>query len=143
MVGSNPPGTEVELLVSRDGDERTFDVTLDALDGNDDESQLASTAESNQSNALGIAVESIISDQRQALGDPEGGVLISKIESDAAYRAGLRRGDIVLMINRSKVDDVGSFSDIVESLPGDKAVALRIMRQGVTNFIAYTPSVEE
>lgn len=143
LVGSNPPGTEVELLVSRDGDERTFDVTLDALGGNDDEGLLASTAESNQSNALGIAVESITSDQREALGDPEGGVLISKIESDAAYRAGLRRGDIVLMINRSKVDDVGSFSDIVESLPGDKAVALRIMRQGVTNFIAYTPSVEE
>ena len=143
LVGSNPPGTEVELLVSRDGDERTFDVTLDSLDGNDDEGLLASTGESNQSNALGIAVESITSDQRQTLGDPEGGVLISKIESDAAYRAGLRRGDVVLMINRSKVEDIDSFSDIVESLPSGKAVALRVMRQGVTNFIAYTPSVEE
>jgi serine protease Do len=143
LVGSNPPGTEVELLVSRNGDERTFKVTLDALDANEDESLLASTTESSQSNALGIAVESITSDQRQALGDPEGGVLISKIESDAAYRAGLRRGDVVLMINRSKVEDVGSFSDIVESLPSGKAVALRIMRQGVTNFIAYTPTVEE
>jgi serine protease Do len=143
LVGSNPPGTEVELLVSRDGDERTFDVTLDALDGGDDESLLASTAESSQSNALGMAVESISSDQRQALGDPEGGVLISKIESDAAYRAGLRRGDVVLMINRSKVEDVTSFNDIVESLSKGKAVALRVMRQGVTNFIAYTPLAEE
>jgi serine protease Do len=88
-------------------------------------------------------VESISVDHRQALGDPEGGVLISKIESDAAYRAGLRRGDVVLMINRTKVDDVGSFNDIVESLPEGKAVALRIMRQGVTNFIAYTPTAEE
>jgi serine protease Do len=69
--------------------------------------------------------------------------LISEIESDAAYRAGLRRGDVVLMINRSKVEDIDSFSDIVESLPSGKAVALRVMRQGVTNFIAYTPSVEE
>jgi serine protease Do len=143
LVGSNPPGTEVTLLVSRDGDERTFEVTLDALDGNEDEGLLASTAESSQGNALGISVESITDDQRQALGDPEGGVLISKIESDAAYRAGLRRADVVLMINRSKVEDVSSFNEIVESLPGGKAVALRVMRQGVTNFIAYTPSVEE
>jgi len=143
LVGSNPPGTEVELLVSRDGDERTFDVTLDALDAGDDEGLLASTAESSQSNALGMAVESISSDQRQALGDPEGGVLISKIESDAAYRAGLRRGDVVLMINRSKVEDVTSFNDIVEALPKGKAVALRVMRQGITNFIAYTPLAEE
>ncbi len=143
LVGSNPPGTEVELLISRNGDEQTFEVTLDALDADNDEGQLASSSESSQSNALGIAVESISSNQRQELGDPEGGVLISKIESDAAYRAGLRRGDVVLMINSSKVDDVSSFNDIVESLPQGKAVALRIMRQGVTNFIAYTPPVKE
>jgi serine protease Do len=143
LVGSNPPGTEVELLVSRNGDERTFEVTLDALDADEGERLLASTAESSQDNALGISVESISDDHRQALGDPEGGVLISKIESDAAYRAGLRRGDVVLMINRTKVDDVGSFNDIVESIPEGKAVALRIMRQGVTNFIAYTPTAEE
>jgi len=143
LVGSNPPGTQVELLVSRDGDERTFEVTLDALDAAEDESLLASTAQSSQSNTLGIAVESFTSDQRQALGDPEGGVVISKIESDAAYRAGLRRGDVVLMINRSKVEDIASFNDIVELLPSGKAVALRIMRQGVTNFIAYTPVDEE
>jgi serine protease Do len=143
LVGANPPGTEVELLVSRNGDERTFAVILDALDGGEDGGELASTSESSHSNALGIAVKSISSDQRQALGDPEGGVVISKIESDAAYRAGLRRGDVVLMINRSKVKDVSFFNEIVEALPEGKAVALRIMRQGVTNFIAYTPTTEE
>ena len=143
LVGSNPPGTEVKLLVSRNGDERIFDVVLDALDSEENDGLLASTPESSQSNALGIAVESISSEQRQALGNPEGGVLISKIESDAAYRAGLRRGDVLLMINSSKVDDLGSFSDLVESIPKDRAVALRIMRQGATNFIAYTPSAEK
>ncbi len=143
LVGSNPPGTEVELLVSRNGVELAFDVILDALEADEDESLLASTDQSRQSNALGIAVESIAGDQRQALGDPEGGVLISKIESDAAYRAGLRRGDVVLMINSSKVDGVGSFSDIVESLSPGKAIALRIMRQGVSNFIAYTPPAKD
>ncbi len=143
LVGSNPPGTSVELLVSRNGEERSFDVTLDALDANVNDGQLASTEEPSQSNALGIEIESIGSDRRQTLGDPEGGVLISKIESDAAYRAGLRRGDVVLMINRSKVEDVDSFSAIVDTLPKGKAIALRIMRQGVTNFIAYTPPSED
>jgi serine protease Do len=104
---------------------------------------VASAHEENQSNALGIAVESIDDDQRQAFGDPEGGVVISQVENDAAYRAGLRRGDIVLMINNSKVEDIDSFNNIVESIPEGKAVALRIMRQGVTNFIAYTPSMDD
>ena len=143
MVGSNPPGTEVELLVSRNGNAKTFDVTLDALDPGEDDSLQTSTGKSSQANALGIAVESITADQRQALGDPEGGVLISDIESDAAYRAGLRRGDVILMINNSTISGVDSFNGVVESLEEGKAVALRIMRQGVTNFIAYTPATEE
>ncbi|MDX1556573.1 MAG: Do family serine endopeptidase, partial [Xanthomonadales bacterium] len=32
LVGANPPGTEVEVLVSRNGDPRVFEVTLDALE---------------------------------------------------------------------------------------------------------------
>jgi serine protease Do len=143
LVGANPPGTKVKLLVSRNGDERIFEVTLDALDLGEGGSLGASAAEASQSNALGIAVRSIPPDQRQALGNPEGGVVISRIESDAAYRAGLRSGDIILMINRSKVKDLSSFNEIVESLPKGKAVALRIMRDGVTSFIAYTPTAED
>jgi serine protease Do len=140
LVGSNPPGTEAKVLVSRNGEDKQFVVTLDSLEGDEDGNLQASTQGSGKSNALGIAVESISSDQRQTLGDPEGGVIIAKVEGDEAYRAGLRRGDVVLMINSSKVDDIDSFNDIVGSVPPGKAVALRVMRQGVTNFIAFTPA---
>ena len=140
LVGSNPPGTEAKVLVSRNGEDKQFVVTLDSLEGDEDGNLQASTQGSGKSNALGIAVESISSDQRQALGDPEGGVIIAKVEGDEAYRAGLRRGDVVLMINSSKVDDIDSFNNIVDSVPQGKAVALRVMRQGVTNFIAFTPA---
>lgn len=143
LVGANPPGTEAKVLVSRNGKDKTFTVTLDALESDEDGNLVASNQDARQSNALGIAVESISADQRQALGDPEGGVLITKVESDQAYRAGLRRGDVLLMINSTAVEDVDSFDEIVENLPTGKAVALRIMRQGVTNFIAFTPSGEE
>ena len=143
LVGSNPPGTEAEVLISRNGKSKEFTVILDALESDEDGNLQASNAGSSQSNALGIAVESITADQRQALGDPEGGVIITKVENDGAYRAGLRRGDVILMINNSQVESIDSFKEIVESVPEDKAVALRIMRQGVTNFIAFTPSTED
>jgi serine protease Do len=143
LVGSNPPGTEAKVLVSRNGKDKQFVVTLDALESDQDGNLQASIQGSGKSNALGIAVESITSDRRQALGDPEGGVIIAKVESDAAYRAGLRRGDVVLMINSDKVEDIDSFNNIVDSVPPGKAVALRVMRQGVTNFIAFTPPTEE
>ena len=96
-----------------------------------------------QSNAIGLAVREIADDQRRALGNPEGGVLVTDVESDEAYRAGIRRGDIILMINNDKVEDVPSFEDIVDSLPPGKAVAVRVMRDGVTRFLAFTPESDE
>ncbi len=143
LVGSNPPGTRSEVLVSRNGKEKSFTVTLDALESDDEGNLLAAASEGGQSNALGLGVEPIADDNRRALGDPDGGVIITAVESDAAYRAGLRKGDIILMINSEKIEDLKSFEKAVESTPEGKAVALRVMRDVVTRFIAYTPAAEE
>ena len=143
LVGINPPGTEAEVLVSRNGKEKIFVVTLDALESDDEGNLTTSSSGSGQSNVLGIVVVSINENRRRALGDPEGGVIVSHIESDGAFRAGLRTGDVILTINNEGVEDVGSFDRIAESLPEGKAVALRVMREGVTRYIAYSPSVED
>jgi serine protease Do len=143
LVGANPPGTEAEVLVSREGRERTFEVVLDALPteaagagGTEDERE-------SRSNVLGLGVESIAAERRRSLGDPEGGVLVNDVESDAAWRAGVRPGDVILMVNNVVIGDMDDFEDAVEDIRSGKAVALRVWRNGSTTFIAYTPSAEE
>jgi serine protease Do len=143
LVGVNPPGTEAEVLVIRNGEEKTFTVTLDALEADEDGNLRASNQESGPSNSLGIIVESINENRRRALGNPEGGVIVSHIESDGAFRAGLRNGDVILTINNQAIEDTEAFDRIAESLPEGKAVALRVMREGITRYIAYSPLVEE
>ena len=143
LVGANPPGTEAEVLISRNGKNKTFTVTLDALESDEDGNLLASGEERGQSNTLGIVVESITDDRRRALGNPEGGVLVSRVENDAAFRAGIRNGDLILMINNERVENVESFDEITAGLDEGKAVAIRVMREGLTRFIAYTPSAED
>ncbi len=143
IVGANPPGTKAEVLVSREGKEMTFDVTLDALEPGSGEELLAGEGTAQQSNAIGLAVESLTAEQRRELGNPKGGVVVAKVESDAAYRVGLRPGDVILMINNQPVSDVKDFETIVKSTRPGKAIALRVLRDGVSNFIAYTPSVKE
>ena len=140
LVGANPPGTKARVLVSRSGEKKTFTVTLDALESDENGNVLAATDADRQSNALGLQVEPIAAEDRRALGDPDGGVVVTGVESDAAYRAGIRRGDVILMINNQKVEDLDSFEQLVGSLPEGKAVALRIMRDGATRFLAYTPA---
>jgi len=143
LVGANPPGTKVKLLVSRDGKKKTFDATLDALDDGSSVAGPATESTETTGNALGLEVESISADKRRELGNPAGGVLITRVLGDAAYRAGLLPGDLVLAINNQTIADVDEFESVVAALPAKKAVALRVMRGGTTTFIAFTPDSDE
>jgi serine protease Do len=143
LVGANPPGTEATVEVSREGKTRTFDVTLDALNSEDGTAVAVDETAAGKSNALGLAVESINADRRRELGDPKGGVVITSVESDAAWRAGLRPGDVILMINRRDVGGLSDFDDLIEDVKPGKAVALHVWRDGTSSFIAYTPADED
>ncbi len=143
LVGANPPGTRVSVLVSRDGKKKTFEATLDAL-GADTDAQGPSVEDTEETgNALGLDVESLSAEKRRELGNPVGGVLIRRVQGDAAYRAGLRPGDLVLAINNQAIKDVDDFEAVVADLPPGKAVALRVMRGGTTTFIAFTPDGDD
>jgi len=139
LVGANPPGTKATVRVSREGKEKTFDVTLDALDSESATTVADGGSKHKAGNILGLAVENINSDRRRELGDPEGGVVITEIESDDAWRAGLRPGDVILMINNQDVESLDDFEALVEKIEPDRAVALRVWRNGTASFIAYTP----
>jgi len=139
LVGANPPGTKATVRVSREGKEKTFNVTLDALDGDSGEAVADSKSSAQNSNALGLVVENISAERRRELGDPEGGVVITDIESDDAWRAGLRPGDVILMMNNRTVENMDDFETLVKKIEPNKAVALRVWRNGTASFIAYTP----
>jgi len=139
LVGANPPGTKATIKVSREGKEKTFDVTLDALDSDSGAVLAKNDSAHNAGNVLGLAVESINSDRRRELGDPEGGVVIVDVQSDDAWRAGLRPGDVILMINNQPVGDMEDFDDLIKDVEPGRAVALRVWRNGTASFIAYTP----
>jgi len=143
LVGANPPGTKATVTVRRDNKEQVFDVTLDALGSENDEAIAAVDDTVSSSNSLGLAVESISSERRRELGDPEGGVVIAEVESDDAWRAGLRPGDVILMVNNRSVENMDDFETLVSKVEVGKAVALRIWRNGASSFIAYTPREED
>ena len=143
LVGANPPGTEAKVLVSREGKEKTFTVTLDALEGDSETSITGGPSGAQTDNVLGLVVDRISAERRRELGDPEGGVVITEIESDDAWRVGLRPGDVILMINNRSVEDLDDFEELVKDIELGRAVALRIWRNGVASFIAYTPRADE
>ncbi len=140
LVGMVRPGTEVPLVVSRWGERLTKKVTIKQLDEDAMAAAAPGQPERQPSNALGLAVEALDSQTRQRLGNPDGGVLITEVESDNAHRAGVRSGQAILMINNQTVGGLDDFQTIVEALPADRSVALLLHRpDGSTTFVAFTP----
>ncbi|MDT8449319.1 MAG: DegQ family serine endoprotease [Wenzhouxiangellaceae bacterium] len=143
IIGSIRPGREVELKVSRWGETRTVDVVLDERDEEQTADARGAAPDAEPSNALGLAVEELTESQRRQLEGIEGGVLVTGVESDNAYRAGVRSGDVISMINNRRIENMGDFTEVVESISPGKTVALLIWRNGTSQFVAYTPETAE
>ncbi len=144
LVGMVRPGTEVPVDISRWGERETVQVTLDQREEQVLDDSGVADEDIQPSNALGLAVAPLDADTRRQLGDPQGGVLITNVESDGAYRAGVRRGQVVLMINNQPVTDMDDFNAIVKRVPEGRTVALLLHRpDGTTTFVAYTPETSD
>lgn len=139
MVGTTPPGSKVKVKVFRDGKIKTLNAEISELNDDAETANGGGGDEAVRSNVLGLAVESISDERRERLGNPEGGVIITDVESDAAYRAGLRQGDVILMLNNKPVEDMDSFRELVDTVQPGRSVALLIYRDGISTFRAYTP----
>ncbi|NEZ05126.1 Do family serine endopeptidase [Wenzhouxiangella sp. XN201] len=144
LVGMERPGTEVELTVWRWGERRTLEVTLGEQDASAIERGRDGDSAAEPSNALGLVVEPLNSELRRRYGDPDGGVLISEVESDNAYRAGIRQGQLILMINNQPVGDMDDFEQIVSAIEPGQTVALLVQQaNGASAFLAYRPESGE
>lgn len=118
-VATTGAGKEIELTYLRDGKEDSTKVVLQS----DEQAQTSAKslipalqgAEFNNYDEKGVK-----------------GVVIAKIEKGSPAEArGLRKGDIIVGVNRLAVENIGQLRKIMESKPS--AVALNIFRDG-SNF---------
>ena len=130
IVGSTTPGKAVKVEVIRDGKRKVLDVTIAIL--KDEKIKVASL------DPVGIQVQDITPDiaQSLSLGDVEG-VLVSDVTpGEPGGDAGLKRGDIISEVNRTKVKNTGDYNRIAGKLKrGDTALML-VKRGGTTIYIA-------
>jgi serine protease Do len=140
LVGMERPGTEAEMTIWRWGERQTVEVTLGEREADAVASGGADGSAVEPSNALGLVVEPLTEELRRRYGDPDGGVLIAEVESDNAYRAGIRRGQLILMINNQPVSGMDDFDRIVSGIEAGRTVALLVQQaNGASAFLAYRP----
>ncbi|MDB5376773.1 MAG: hypothetical protein JWR00_1219 [Rubritepida sp.] len=148
LIGESRPGSTVQLTVQREGQSRDLSVTLVALqDGDSTPAARGGKAgqrgerEQQRGGPVGVALAPIDEQARQALNLPEDarGAVVASVRPDSpAAEAGLREGDVIVSVGSRDVADVNAVATAIREAgrqPG-AAVALRIIRQGQSAFVA-------
>lgn len=140
IVGRTHVGNTVKVEVIRAGNRKTLDLTIGELP---DQATLASAAGSpdepavTHTDRLGVAVSELDDEQRDQLKLPENGVLVSKVMPGPAYHAGIRPGDVILMLNGVTVKGADHFHEIVDQIPaGERSIAALVHRRSGPVFLA-------
>ncbi len=137
MVGRSDVNSSVPLQVIRRGKQQRLTVEIAELP---EDPRLAAgapaDAQAGQSNALNISVKDLNAKQREELDLKEHGVLVEQIDMGPASKAGIRSGDIILLLDNIKVKDSAHFYKLLDELPRDKSIPVLIQRRGNPIFLA-------
>lgn len=136
MVGRVRADSEVDVVVLRDGKELTVRVTIGELPGSDLAKAEADPRRDASDQRLGIKVTVVTDEVRQALDLSAGGVLVESIANGPAARAGVRPGDVIVMLNQQEVEGPEQFEELVDALPADRSIALRLQRSDGALWLA-------
>ena len=141
MVGNTKTGESVPVKIIRKGKKQTLKVTIAELP---EESVIAQNGGGrplapgeSTSNRLDIVVANPTAAQRKALDLEDYGVIVSSVSSGPGSQAGIRQGDVILLINNVKIKNIRQFNKEVSALPNDKSIPVLIQRQGDPIFLAF------
>ncbi len=136
LVARTPVGKEVKVKVWRGGSTTTLTIQVGELkDEEVEEPQRQSSAEED----IGISAQALTPEIAESLGLSRDlkGVVVSRVTPGSpADEAGLRRGDVILEVNREPVKDLASFRKALQATAKKKSVLLLVRRGDNTIFIA-------
>jgi serine protease Do len=135
LVARTPVGKSVSVKVIRDKREKTLSVEIGELK---DEEVAASASEGD----FGLTVQPLTPEIAESLGieSETEGIVVSGVEpGSVAEEAGLRRGDVIVEVNRKPVPDLNSYRTALRSSEKGKTILLLVRRGDNTIFVALKP----
>jgi serine protease Do len=137
LVADTKPGTKVQMVVVRDGKERTLNATVGELASGKSGGEVEGE-ESKASSDLGLSVAPLTADaaKRYGLDEDEKGVVVTDVdEGSPAAAAELQPGDLITEVNREKVTTVSEFRAALDKATEKKSILMLVKRQGGSFFV--------
>ena len=142
MVGQKQPGSKITLKVLREGKSMTIPVTLEELGNRQAEGSDAS-ANGERKMHWGIALGNLTPELREQLQAPHEihGAVIEQVQpGSSADNAGLQQGDIILEVNRHKVQSASDVQQALSSVAKGQDALLLVWSNGGNTFrVLHSP----
>ncbi|MCE6962299.1 MULTISPECIES: serine endoprotease DegQ [Leclercia] len=121
-IATTEPGTKVKLGLLREGKPMTVEVTLDK-----------STSSSASAEMIAPALQGATLSDGQLKDGTKGITLESVEKSSPAAQAGLHEDDVIIAVNRTRVQSIAEMRKVLENKPA--VIALQIVRGNDTLYI--------
>ncbi len=130
IVAITPVGKTVEMEVIRDGDHKTLKLKVGVLK---EDNEVASNPTTND---FGVTLQEITPELAESLDlEEEQGLVISDIDQGGpAWEAGMRRGDVILEVNRHQVATLDDFRKGVAKRDKKRPTLFLVKRSGNTLY---------
>jgi serine protease Do len=142
MVADKAPGSDAKVVVLRDGKEKTIDVAIGEMPGQ--EQAVAMTdqpADHGDTPRLGVVLAQLTPDAREQLNLPESahGVVVTEVQPGSpAADKGLQPGDLIVEADRTQVKNPAMVAEAVRKAAerGQDSILLLVKREGQDRFVA-------
>ena len=140
LVGNTRPGTRVAVTVFRRGASKELNVTVAELPADKSAAQQRQDDRPSSASAApwGLAVTELTEAQKREL-RVRGGVRIESV-AEAAARAGLREGDVILAVANTEVLSVRDFSAVLARQDKTRPLSLLIRRGEMAQYVLVRPA---
>ncbi len=150
LVANISPGSTVKLKIWRDGTEREVSAKLvDAEAQNTVASNETSNSDKGETAVTegvlsGVKVENLTPELSQRLNMNPGmkGVVVTSVDEDSAAAGTLRRGDVIVEVNRQAVNSLAEFNAVAKKAGNKKALLYVQQQRGGTSrggFVTIAP----
>jgi len=145
LVGNTKPGTKSVVTVFRRGASRDFNVTIAEIEPDkppkvaaEREEPAGKSSASVAARSLGLAVSELTEAQKREL-KLKGGVKVDSA-TDAASRAGLREGDVILAVGNTEVGSLKEFESALSKADKSKPISMLFRRGDWAQYALLRPA---
>jgi len=140
-VAMHKPGSEVNLVILREGKRMDFTVKLAQRPAGD----VASSEQPESPGKLGFTVQALTEDLAQRLGyEGLDGVVVTDVERGSqAEEKGIQRGSLIREVDRERISNVREFKDAVRKAQSRGKVLLLVRDEGMDRYVVLQQDKRE